>query len=738
MTSSVTTFYSYKGGSGRSMTMANVAWALATNGEKVLTIDWDLEAPGLHRYFHPFLRDPSQSQSPGLMDHVWRYIRQLTEGDEQDGAPGMSPADLVQELQLPFDGPGLLHFIGAGTQDDHYSDKVGGLDWATFYSRFGGEAFLKEFMDWARSSYTHILIDSRTGVADSAGICTTQLPDTVVMCTVYNRQSIEGTAAVARSIVNGRRGRSIPPAQLIIVPSRVEDRSNVNAARLHCSALLKDALRSSVASTMALRTSEIKHYPWCSFEEKLAIFEEVPGDSGSLLEATHRLASRIAERVLEPKEMDPAHLAFLWRRAAFEDPRLVELEALSSAPDSEAVSKLLQWLDDAVHEPDSRHDWTGPLGLACVRQASVFSDVDERAADFLSEEGFRFARQAYEHDARGYRPRFLAALHARSDFLQRKGRLAEAFDLAKHATKLAGSSPSRRAQAYERLAELTLLTSGPSAALPLYQAAASNFEHPTLRSMETATASDALRLRRLLAEQHVKLGNVREALDVARRSLDDLQHTDRLHRSSVAEAAALLGLYAEIAALVMPEQVEHVLQEVRATAGILNASPTSLRGLERKLALVESGAHARRNQIPEALADIDHLMPDHAEVRVSEPLLDETWNSQIKLRLSVRDHDAVRKLLAERTKHGTRVLSRRLAELIEEYMRQTGDPQPLYDLLLSSVGSGALDPKDEDLLGQMLSRSGEWLANDKEPVLRFLLEHIKRSAPAPTPAEQGR
>ncbi|MUZ66457.1 AAA family ATPase, partial [Agrobacterium vitis] len=69
--SQVTTFYSYKGGSGRSMTLANVAWALASNDERVLAIDWDLEAPGLHRYFHPFLSDPDQGESNGLIDRVW-------------------------------------------------------------------------------------------------------------------------------------------------------------------------------------------------------------------------------------------------------------------------------------------------------------------------------------------------------------------------------------------------------------------------------------------------------------------------------------------------------------------------------------------------------------------------------------------------------------------------------------------------------------------------------------------
>src|SRR5687768_8031580 len=51
----IITFYSYKGGTGRSMAVANVACLLAKSvlkqSQKILVMDWDLEAPGLHRYF---------------------------------------------------------------------------------------------------------------------------------------------------------------------------------------------------------------------------------------------------------------------------------------------------------------------------------------------------------------------------------------------------------------------------------------------------------------------------------------------------------------------------------------------------------------------------------------------------------------------------------------------------------------------------------------------------------------
>jgi len=45
------TFYSYKGGIGRTMALANIATLLACWGKRVLIVDWDLEAPGVEHFF---------------------------------------------------------------------------------------------------------------------------------------------------------------------------------------------------------------------------------------------------------------------------------------------------------------------------------------------------------------------------------------------------------------------------------------------------------------------------------------------------------------------------------------------------------------------------------------------------------------------------------------------------------------------------------------------------------------
>lgn len=69
------TFYSYKGGVGRSMALANIAEFLYRKGLRVLMIDFDLEAPGLEQYFYE-KGDPSLQQvqaQRGVIDMLLSY-----------------------------------------------------------------------------------------------------------------------------------------------------------------------------------------------------------------------------------------------------------------------------------------------------------------------------------------------------------------------------------------------------------------------------------------------------------------------------------------------------------------------------------------------------------------------------------------------------------------------------------------------------------------------------------------
>ncbi|WP_295393466.1 P-loop NTPase [uncultured Thiodictyon sp.] len=89
----IVTFYSYKGGVGRSMALANVAEWFRRQGLKVVMVDWDLEAPGLESFFST---DAAERESlggkPGLIDIIVAY-RDMFSGLAGPNALGPLPGD---------------------------------------------------------------------------------------------------------------------------------------------------------------------------------------------------------------------------------------------------------------------------------------------------------------------------------------------------------------------------------------------------------------------------------------------------------------------------------------------------------------------------------------------------------------------------------------------------------------------------------------------------------------------
>src|SRR6185295_2706815 len=217
MPGKIITFYSYKGGVGRSMMLANVAWILASNGKRVLTIDWHIDAPGLHRYFSPFLIDRQLTESQGLMEFVTDYAVQAAAQSSSD-----INADILRytvSVDWNFDNHGGIDLVPAGRSGPSYSVAVSTFDWGYFFERLGGAAFLDSAKRKMREDYDYVLIDSQPGVSQVSGICTVHMPDVLVVCCGLNRQNILSAATVARSVEQQRQDN---PCQIYPVLMRVD------------------------------------------------------------------------------------------------------------------------------------------------------------------------------------------------------------------------------------------------------------------------------------------------------------------------------------------------------------------------------------------------------------------------------------------------------------------------------------------------------------------------------------
>jgi len=286
----VVTFYSYKGGAGRTFLMANVAAQLSKWGYKVLCIDWDLEAPGLHYYFRSWL---SKLPEYGLLELIEASLTNKDVGWDK----------YTTSLRLPR-ADSRLSFIFAGAQDESYKSRVQGLDWSTLYSKGFGN-FLERLRSEWKELYDFVLIDSRTGITDIGGICTVQLPDILAFVFTANAQSIEGAVDVVHRAVESRRKLLFDRARFIAIPvlSRFDDREEKKLSE-EWMADIENKVAPVVSAWrhQSVRTGEllyrlmVPYFSFWSFGEGLPVVTDARSDQGSINYNFQTIASVIAHR----------------------------------------------------------------------------------------------------------------------------------------------------------------------------------------------------------------------------------------------------------------------------------------------------------------------------------------------------------------------------------------------------------------------------------------------------------
>jgi len=330
---SVITFYSYKGGVGRTFLLANVGATLSRWGYRVLCVDFDLEAPGLTHYFDGWAKaedasaqvsircDEPAATGYGLTARERDVLELLAQGlTNKEIAVRLSGSDttvkahlasayrklgvnnraaalqIVGKLPLPGAIPdpkaepadekilivdagrdretvnadaiasnhaGLLELVeafnkgdsveleeflshielpsphaplallAAGRRDDSYMARVQQLDWGRLYAeRNLGAKFERIRSAWT-SRFDFVLVDSRTGVSDTGGICTAQLPDILVTVFAPNRQNLDGIVDVATKSAARRNELPYDRQGLITIPvlSRFDQRTEHELAR---------------------------------------------------------------------------------------------------------------------------------------------------------------------------------------------------------------------------------------------------------------------------------------------------------------------------------------------------------------------------------------------------------------------------------------------------------------------------------------------------------------------------
>jgi MinD-like ATPase involved in chromosome partitioning or flagellar assembly len=201
------TFYSYKGGVGRTLAMVNTAAYLVRKGKNVVLLDFDLEAPGLDE----FDELKKVKGSPGIVEYVDEYIKTKK-------APKID--SYVHDPRIENETfRGKLRIMPSGKKDESYNKKRENINWSALYEDFDGEMFVNNWKADIDQTFKpdYVFLDSRTGLTDVGGICTLGFPDLVVALFSLNNQNINGIAGVIKTISS----TSLTPPKLLTVATPI-------------------------------------------------------------------------------------------------------------------------------------------------------------------------------------------------------------------------------------------------------------------------------------------------------------------------------------------------------------------------------------------------------------------------------------------------------------------------------------------------------------------------------------
>ena len=366
-------FYSFKGGVGRSMSLLNVAYALAGRGRHVLMLDMDLEAPGLSE----FLKQKEEIVTTSKYDIVdllsWAQSTASDLLSEQNQlAPSVVPKSTdyissihpakIENLKPALGETGHLDVISARL-DDNYFDRFSHLSLGSL----GQEEIVgtgRVLRAWLKSlvvqvevpdyyclgetinvPYDYILIDSRTGISEIGGLCIGPLSDRLIVLTSLNVQNIEGTKKVLDEVgINKRRDSTDEPwdeadvASSSIVPPRLGPKptllvaSPIPSGELNETKKRLDECRNRIGPFAA----KISYHPQLSLEETIFV-RDWPDEylSGEYTKLADHLMAVVNDHGSQLPPIDPDDFK---KRREFDLERA--LRAATHRPD-DAVATLL-------------------------------------------------------------------------------------------------------------------------------------------------------------------------------------------------------------------------------------------------------------------------------------------------------------------------------------------------------------------------------------------------------------
>lgn len=208
------TFYSYKGGVGRTLALSNIAKRLAEFGKKVCIMDFDLDAPGLHHKFKKNIKGINR----GIIDYIHYF-------NSHNSIPE-SITDYVTPVKFNNKKYKDIDFISAGNVDsDKYWKILFSIDWISlFYKKNSqGVALFVDLKERIKKELKpdYLLIDSRTGISEISGITMSLMADEIVLFAAKNEENLHGIKQIIKTLAKPENTLTGKLPNLIFVLCRV-------------------------------------------------------------------------------------------------------------------------------------------------------------------------------------------------------------------------------------------------------------------------------------------------------------------------------------------------------------------------------------------------------------------------------------------------------------------------------------------------------------------------------------
>lgn len=189
-----TTFYSFKGGVGRTLLAANVAVELSRRG-KTLLWDLDIEAPGLHRIEGLKANDPARE---GMFEWLLRW-----QTERKFDLPNKADLKKLLAVVRPAQGAGNLSVLPAHGPEADFPDLYQQISWQRFLADEPqrGLGMMKSVLEALyQKGFERVVIDSRTGITDFGGFLAALVPHATVLVGNFGVQNTAGLRLIWKAL----------------------------------------------------------------------------------------------------------------------------------------------------------------------------------------------------------------------------------------------------------------------------------------------------------------------------------------------------------------------------------------------------------------------------------------------------------------------------------------------------------------------------------------------------------